>query len=76
MRIKGVLDISGTHEFEYIPQEEIWFPIRKTFKIVKGKNDDDIKILGGTIQFDGDVEKDFQTRKKHLQILLICYRKR
>jgi hypothetical protein len=36
MRIKGVLDISGTHEFEYIPQE-IWFPIRKTFKIVKEK---------------------------------------
>jgi hypothetical protein len=64
MRIKGVLDISGIHEFEYIPQEEIWFPIRKTFKIVKGKNDDDIKILGGTVQFDGDVEKDFQTRKK------------
>jgi hypothetical protein len=25
------------HEFEYIPHEEIWFPIRKTFKIVKGK---------------------------------------
>ncbi|MFB0909581.1 MAG: DUF5686 family protein, partial [Flavobacterium sp.] len=43
---------------------EIWFPIRKTFKIVKGKNDDDINFLGGTIQFDGDVEKDFQTRKK------------
>ncbi|MFT7395656.1 MAG: hypothetical protein ACI96G_000388 [Flavobacterium sp.] len=64
MRIKGVLDISGTHEFTYIPHEEIWFPIRKTFKIVKGKNDDDINFLGGTIQFDGDVEKDFQTRKK------------
>ncbi|WP_339919056.1 DUF5686 family protein [uncultured Flavobacterium sp.] len=64
MRIKGVLDISGIHEFQYIPQEEIWFPIRKTFKIVKGKNDDDIKILGGTVQFDGDVEKDFKTRKK------------
>jgi hypothetical protein len=64
MRIKGVLDISGIHEFQYIPKEEIWFPICKTFKIVKGKNDDDIKILGGTIQFDGDVEKDFQTRKK------------
>jgi hypothetical protein len=45
-------------------------PHPQTFKIVKGKNDDDIKILGGTIQFDGDVE-DFQTRKKHLQILLI-----
>jgi hypothetical protein len=34
MRIKGVLDINGTHEFEYIPQE-IWFPIRKNRK--KGK---------------------------------------
>jgi hypothetical protein len=31
MRIKGVLDISGTHEFEYIPQE-IWFPSAKLLK--------------------------------------------
>jgi hypothetical protein len=36
MRIKGVLDISGTHEFEYIPQEEIWFPSAKLLKL-KGK---------------------------------------
>ena len=64
MRIKGVLDISGIHEFEYIPQENIWFPIRKIFKIVKGKNDDDIKILGGTIQFNGDDENDSKIRKK------------
>tara|TARA_R110002126_G_scaffold58619_6_gene154539 strand:- start:760 stop:3258 length:2499 start_codon:yes stop_codon:yes gene_type:complete len=64
MRIKGVLDISGTHDFEYIPAQDLWFPKRKTFKIVKGKNDDDIKILGGTVQFDGDIDKDFQTRKR------------
>lgn len=64
MRIKGVLDISGIHEFEYIPQENIWFPIRKTFKIVKGKNDDDIKILGGTIQFNADDNDNSKTRKK------------
>ncbi|WP_366185314.1 DUF5686 family protein [Flavobacterium ovatum] len=64
MRIKGVLDISGIHEFEYIPEEKIWFPYAKTFKIVKGKNDDDIKILGGTIQFDGDIEDNFETRNK------------
>ncbi|GIZ09283.1 DUF5686 family protein [Flavobacterium sp. UMI-01] len=64
MRIKGVLDISGTHEFEYLPQEGIWFPSAKKFKIVKGKNDDDIKILGGTIHFDGDVEDSFSKRKK------------
>ncbi|MWB93447.1 carboxypeptidase-like regulatory domain-containing protein [Flavobacterium sp. GA093] len=64
MRIKGVLDISGIHEFKYIPEEKIWFPDITTFKIVKGKNDDDIKILGGTIQFDGDAEDFFETRKK------------
>ncbi|MNK50054.1 hypothetical protein D3C87_689240 [compost metagenome] len=64
MRIKGVLDISGIHEFEYIPKEKIWFQSNTTFKIVKGKNDDDIRILGGTIQFDGDVEDNFETRKK------------
>lgn len=64
MRIKGVLDISGIHDFKYIPDEKLWFPTNKTFKIVKGKNDDDIKILGGTIQFDGDVKENFKERKK------------
>lgn len=64
MRTKGVLDISGIHEFQYIPQENLWFPINTTFKIVKGKNDEDIKILGGTIQFDADNETDIKPRKK------------
>ena len=63
MRIKGVLDITGTHEFKYLSDEKIWFPVAKKFKIVKGINDDDIKILGGTIQYDADT-KDFKTRKK------------
>ncbi len=64
LRTRGVLDISGTHDFEYIQNQDIWFPISTTFKIIKGKNDEDIKIFGGTIQFDGDVEKDFKPRKK------------
>jgi hypothetical protein len=64
MRIKGVLDISGTHEFNFIPQKQVWFPSNKIFKIIKGNNDDDLKLLGGTIQFQGDAEKDFQPRKK------------
>ncbi|HLF51702.1 DUF5686 and carboxypeptidase-like regulatory domain-containing protein [Flavobacterium sp.] len=62
-RIKGVLDITGIHEFTYFPKEDLWFPTTKNFKIVKGKNDDDIKILGGTIQFEADTE-DFKSRKK------------
>lgn len=64
MRIKGMLDISGTHNFSYISDENLWFPSDKIFKIKKGKNDDDIKILGGTIQFDGDIENSFNPREK------------
>ena len=64
MRIKGVLDISGAHDFKFLPQEKVWFPTSKSFKIVKGKNDDDLQLLGGTIQFEGDTEKDFKPRKK------------
>ncbi|MES2545609.1 MAG: DUF5686 family protein [Bacteroidota bacterium] len=63
MRIRSTLDITGTHEFTYFAKDDIWFPIAKNFKIVKGKNDDDIKILGGTIEFQADTE-DFKTRKK------------
>jgi hypothetical protein len=36
MRIKGVLDISGTHDFEYV-QIKTLVSKRKLFKIVKGK---------------------------------------
>jgi len=64
MRIRGLLNISSNHDFEYFPEENIWFPIHKSFQIIKGKNDDDIKIFGGTIQFDGDVEQDLSARKK------------
>jgi len=65
MRIKGILDISSIHEFEFIPEKYLWFPVATTFKIVKGTNDDDIKILGGTIQFDGDIEEDLAPRKRN-----------
>ncbi|MGL2965164.1 DUF5686 family protein [Flavobacterium sp. XGLA_31] len=51
MRIRGVLDITGIHEFRYLPKESIWFPIRKNFKIVKGKSKEPTAILGGRIEF-------------------------
>ena len=63
LRIKGVLDITGKYEFTYSDKDKLWFPLTKGFKIVKGKNDDDIRILGGTIQFDADVT-NFKKRKK------------
>jgi hypothetical protein len=64
MRIRGVLDISGTHEFEYVPAEKIWFPIRKNFKIIKGKSKDATSILGGRIQFNTESDEEITTSKK------------
>ncbi len=54
MRVKGVLDITGTHAFKYLSDQNLWFPVNKDFKIVKGTNDDDIRILGETLKFDAD----------------------
>ena len=64
MRIRGVLDISGTHEFNYIPAEKIWFPVLKKFKIKKGKSKDAISILGGRIQFEAESDELKTTLKK------------
>jgi hypothetical protein len=57
MRIRGVLDITGIHEFTYLPEENIWFPIRKNFKIVKGKSKEPTAILGGRIEFAAEDDK-------------------
>ena len=64
MRIRGVLDISGTHEFQYVPEEKIWFPIRKDFKIVKGKSKEATTILGGRIQFEAESDETDAIQKK------------
>lgn len=51
-RVSNVLNITSTHFFKYIEDKSIWFPDKKTLKIVKGNNKQDIKILGETIKFD------------------------
>lgn len=63
-RLIGVLDITATHEFEYVENEKIWFPKDKEFKIVKGKNQEDIKILGETFKFDADDDDSIQRKKQ------------
>lgn len=64
MHTKGILELSGTHQFRYLESEKIWFPTSNIFKLSKGQNDKDINILGGTITFDADLDSNFKTRKK------------
>lgn len=56
MRIRGVLDITGIHEFTFLSEEKIWFPIRKNFKIVKGKSKEPTSVLAGRIEFSAENE--------------------
>ena len=64
LRVKSLIDISATHEYLYFPEEKIWFPSGRTFKIVKGNNDENIKILGGQIQFQADNYEEFQQSRE------------
>lgn len=65
VRIKGILDITATQENKFYENENIWFPDKETVKIIKGKNDDDITIFGGTIYFTGDYEEIGKVKKKY-----------
>lgn len=67
-RVSNVLNVTSTHFFKYMPDKGIWFPDKKTLKIVKGNNKHDIKIpgLGETIKFDGENRKKRETEPSDL----------
>jgi len=65
-QIQGVINIKATHEFEYNLLENLWIPSYNEVKIVKGKNDDPIKILSGTIYFEGENDEIGKQRKKEV----------
>lgn len=64
MRVRDIIDLTAIHEFEYLSDENLWFPSSYELKIVKGKNDDPIKILGGTIEFEGEYDELGTKREK------------
>lgn len=55
-RIYGVVNINATYTFDYKKDIDIWFPKNRKFKVSKGNNHEDIKILGGTIKFSSDLD--------------------
>lgn len=63
MRIRGVLNITSIHEFNYLAEENLWFPKQKNFKIIKGKSKEPTAILGGRIEFAA--ENDESNSKKN-----------
>lgn len=67
--IQSVININGVHEFKYIPENNLWITTTTKFKITKGKNDENINFLIGTIQFDQNNTSEFKKRKKEISDL-------
>lgn len=66
IQIQGVINIESAHQFDYFPTVNLWIPSYNEVKIIKGKNDDPIKILGGTIYFEGENDEIGKQRKKEV----------
>lgn len=64
MRVRGVLNITGIHEFSYYPENDLWFQTKRNFKIVKGKSKEATSILGGRIAFEADSDKETNGSKQ------------
>lgn len=70
-RVKNVLDITATHQYSYRKELGMWFPERRTLKIVKGNNRQDIRILGETIRFDAENENTKREREPSDHVYLM-----
>jgi hypothetical protein len=57
-RIYGIVNINATYTFDYLKDQNLWFPKKREFKVHKGSNKEDLKILGGTIKFKASLEQD------------------
>ncbi len=51
-RIYGVVNINATYTFNYLKENNLWFPEKRKFNVVKGTSNEDLKLFGGTIKFN------------------------
>ncbi|KOS06648.1 hypothetical protein AM493_11845 [Flavobacterium akiainvivens] len=71
-RVRNIADVTSTHYFSYEDSLKLWFPDRKTLKVVKGNNKEDVKIMGETIKFDA-VDAEPGTREKDPSDFIYVY---
>lgn len=64
IRNRGVIDVTATHLYQYLPETQLWFPIYEELRMSKGKNDSNIRILGETLEF----EAESQERRKRPKV--------
>lgn len=60
--LRSIIDVKATQKFNYVSDNNIWFPIETHITIKKGKNKSGIKLFGGMIGFSTE-KKDSTTVK-------------
>lgn len=58
--LRGVIDVKATQNFNYFKSEATWFPIETEITIKKGKNDEQLSLFGGLVDFTS-AKKDSTT---------------
>ncbi|MFI2742073.1 DUF5686 family protein [Zhouia sp. PK063] len=57
--VKGVIHLNAEQTFKYYPNEKVWFPVKKSFKAIKGDKNQAVSIFGGRIKFEqGEKDED------------------
>lgn len=70
-RIYGIVNINATYTFNYLKNENIWFPKKRKIILSKGSNSEDLTILGGTIKFRSSLEQDLDNNASDRTVLLL-----
>lgn len=54
-RIYGIANIEARFTYNYLKNENIWFPKKRKITVVKGSNSGDLNLFGGTIKFNSNI---------------------
>ncbi len=60
--LRGIIDVKATQNFDYISENNIWFPIQTHITIKKGENDDAMSFFGGMIGFSKGKKDSISTQ--------------
>jgi hypothetical protein len=60
--LRGIIDVKATQQFDYLENENVWFPIETHITIKKGKNDDALSLFGGAIGFSNSQPDSTSTK--------------
>jgi hypothetical protein len=60
--VKGMVRANATHLFDFLPDEKLWVPTGRRFRLTKGSRDEPLRLPGNTIRFDAAAnDDDFST---------------